>query len=254
MKKKNYLLKKILLVLCTALCLPFISCSNDAIDDEVLTRGEALESQYEETIDHYTTFLEDNGYSKENKYDEKLIIGSWEFVNETAEIYIDGEKEDASIAFMGADSEDRIQEADYVVGTARNDYHRLIITRNSLENYNIDEFDLSPTENKWTYTNNFIIGVDCTKTKEELINSWLEIMPWQESNDDFWNAMSYLPVFLFAEVASLTTDRLVLKIETLINPWNNAVASDYFTKRKTFVEDKSGTHAFSILEYKRVQN
>lgn len=245
--------KYLFIYLCAALCLPFISCSNDAIDDEVLTRGEALESQYNETINHYSLFLEENGYFKENKFDENLIIGTWEFINETAEIYIDGEKVDASIAFMGVDSEDRIQEADYVVGTVRNDHHRLIITRNSLENYNMDEFDLSPTKNKWTYTNNFIIDVDCTKTREELINSWLEIMPWQESNDDFWNAMSCLPVFLFAEVASLTTDQLVLKIETLIDPWNNAVAGDYFTKRKTFVEDKNGSHALSVLEYKRVK-
>ena len=45
----------------------------------------------------------------------------------------------------------------------------------------------------------------------------------------------------------------ILKIETMVDPWNNATAGDYFKEDTHYYVNKAGTHAFNIVEYKRAQ-
>ena len=85
-------MKKIIFILCTALCLPFISCSNDDALDEALTRGEQIENDYKKSLNHACEVLNDNEFPSENKFNTDLLVGTWKRTDITAEIYIDGEK------------------------------------------------------------------------------------------------------------------------------------------------------------------
>ena len=242
-------MKKILFVLFTiALCFPFISCSNDdAMDENVQTRSEVIESQYQEALEFFASLFKKNGYNVENNYVNDLLIGTWELYGASAEVFKDGEKINGTVSIVSSIDEMNKIETDYYVQIGGPD--GFITTSDTVYIYNNQDKEIVYPY-KWTYIYNHLLLVDCTHTKQEIIQSYIE-KHYTLSDKQWEYVFSYLPS-IYAEIVELTSDKLVLKKPTEFFQMN-AVYGPFIPEMNRFYEDKSGLHAFSILEYKRIK-
>lgn len=232
-------MKKIIFILCTALCLPFISCSNDDALDEALTRGEQIENDYKKSLNHACEVLNDNEFPSENKYNTDLLVGTWKRTDITAEIYIDGEKTNDTWCFDWSK-----QEVQHSI-ESRPEYEIIIINKDKtfvLQDKNEKTINL-PGE-KWDYIYNHIVTFSTSYTIEEIYEFKKLLFPLRFANGKLTRENTYLTT-LYYEVLDLTEDKLILKMETLEQP----VLDGWYYEH--FYEDKSGTHCFIIETLER---
>lgn len=251
-------------IVLTFMCLFFTACSNEenGLYDDALTRGETIESQYQETIQYYVGLLEANGVNTENKFEKDLLYGTWECVDETAEIYEDGEKVNKKVYFIDVKETpvDDVEKynSDFLVLSSRDGLHQLAIS-DSVNIFNNEGEIINGHNNRWIYSHNHFLAVNCSATREEIRKTYLDMMPWLLNDDLFKKVTSYLPLGLWGEIIELSPERMLLKKVASIYTKEPTVFDSYpFTNIEQGIqklsEDKSGIHAFSVLEYRKVKD
>ena len=229
-------MKKKLFILCTALCFPFISCSNDDAMDDILTRAEQIENDYNKSLNHACAVLMDNGFPSENIFNAGLLAGTWKRTDVTAEIYVDGEKVNDTWCFDSKENEG---------------FQHSLVCPDDLDMINLNNDRTFVLQNeggvlqnltgwKWDYLYNHIIAIFCGTTIKEIVDDYRRLFPTKL----FTEETTFLHTYYY-EVLELTENKLVIKTETLEHP----VMDGLFYEK--FYDNKSGTHCFIIETLER---
>ena len=240
-------MKKTLFVLCTALCFPFFSCSNDdATDDELLTRGEIIESQYQETLQYYVGLLEANGFKSENKYESRALMTAedehWEAVSVTAEKYVDGKKVEGDWNGLLEDN---------TIANPMLDYYQIKIFSDKSFIITHKDWEFKDTyKTHWSYFHNMLLTIAYAWTLEEWTNFYQRNYSWLFNNKDYAFHWNYYPTD-FYEVVEASSDRLVLKVQTFVNP---PVDGGLSKLSDAYWFNQKGTYYFCLLEYRKVKD
>lgn len=255
-------MKKLLLMMLGVLALGACTNEENGLYGDALTRGETIESQYQETVQYYVGLLETNGVNTENKFEKDLLYGTWECVDETAEIYEDGKKVNKKVYFIDVKETpvDDVEKynSDFLVLSSKDGLHQLAIS-DSINIFNIEGGIINGYKNRWIYSHNHFLSINCSGTREEIRKNYIEMMPWLLNDDLFKKVTSYLPLGLWGEIIELSPERMLLKKVASIYTKEPTIYNSYpFTYIEQGMQklsgDKSGIQAFSVLEYRKVKD